>query len=153
VPGLIAGTLGGLLLIAVGHYSPEALTDALERFNPPLLARMLYGGLTEELLLRWGLMTALVWLTWRFLQHRRGAPRAGYVWLAIVVSALLFGAGHLPAASALIGKLDGGIVAFVVGANAVFGMLFGYLFWRFGLEAAMIAHAMAHLVNYLASLL
>jgi membrane protease YdiL (CAAX protease family) len=95
-------------------------------------------------------MTALVWLAWRFLQHRRGAPRVGYVWLAIAVSAVLFGAGHLPAASALVGALDMNVVAFVMGANAVFGLLFGYLFWRFGLESAMIAHALAHVVNYLA---
>jgi hypothetical protein len=38
-------------------------------------------------------------------------------------------------------------------ANSVFGVLFGYLFWRYGLEAAMIAHAAAHLVNYIAALL
>lgn len=127
--------------------------EVQERFDLPLSARMLYGGITEELLLRWGLMTALTWLAWRFLQHRRGSPRAASIGLAIVVSALLFGAGHLPAAAALIGELTGGMVAFVVGVNAAFGALFGYLFWRYGLEAAMIAHAMAHLVSDVAGLL
>ena len=39
-------------------------------------------------------------------------------------------------------------MAFVVVANTAFGVLFGWLFWRYGLEAAMIAHAMAHLVGY-----
>lgn len=153
LPGLMAGVLGGMLLFAISRHAPAALVEAQERFNLPLLARMLYGGITEELLLRWGLMTVLVWLAWRFLQHRRDAPRAGYVWLAIGVSALLFGAGHLPAASALIGALDVNVVVFVIGANAAFGVLFGYLFWRDGLESAMIAHAVAHLVNYLANLL
>jgi membrane protease YdiL (CAAX protease family) len=153
LPGLIAGVLGGMLLFAVSRHAPAALAEVQERFNPPLLARMLYGGITEELLLRWGLMTALVWLAWRFLQHRRGAPRTGYVWLAIAVSAFLFGAGHLPAASVLVGALDVNVVAFVIGANAAFGLLFGYLFWRYGLESAMIAHALAHVVNYLANLL
>jgi hypothetical protein len=37
--------------------------------------------------------------------------------------------------------------------NAAFGVLFGYLFWRYGLEAAMIAHATAHVVSYVAGLL
>lgn len=150
--GLIAGVLSGVLLFAVGRYAPEAIVKVSERFNPPLLARMLYGGITEELLLRWGLMTALVWLPWRFLQGRQGAPRAAYFWLAIVTSAVLFGAGHLPAATALVGELTLEVVVFVVGANAAFGVLFGYLFWRYGLEAAMIAHATAHAVSYLASL-
>ena len=100
---------------------------------------MLYGGVTEELLLRWGIMTALVWLSWRVLQRRQGAVHAGYVWLAILVSALLFAAGHLPAAAALIDVLDASVVAFVIGWNAAFGLLFGYLFWRYGLESAMLA--------------
>ncbi len=153
LPGLVAGLLGGMLLFAISRYGPAAFVEAQERFSPPLLVRVLYGGITEELLLRWGLMTALVWLAWRFAQHRQGVPRAGYVWLAITVSALLFGAGHLPAASVLIGALDVNVVVFVIGANTAFGLLFGYLFWRYGLESAMIAHAVAHVVSYLAVLL
>lgn len=151
LPGLIAGVVGGTVLFAVNRYAPAALAAVQERFNPPLLARVLYGGITEELLLRWGLMTALVWLAWRFLQDRRGAPRAAYVWLAIVLSALMFGAGHLPAAKVLVGALDVNVVAFVIGANTAFGLLFGWLFWRHGLESAMIAHALAHVINYFAS--
>lgn len=152
LPGLIAGVPGGLLLFAVFRYAPASLVEVQERFAIPLVARVLYGGITEELLLRWGLMTALVWLAWRFLQHRRGAVRAGFVWLAIAGSALIFGAGHLPAASILVGTMDATVVAFVIGVNTVFGLLFGYLFWRHGLESAMIAHALAHVVSFLANL-
>ncbi len=151
LPGLMAGVLGGMLLFAVGLYAPAALVEAQKHLALPLVARVLYGGITEELLLRWGLMTALLWLAWRFLQHRRGAVHAGFVWLAIAVSAFIFGAGHLPAAAALVGALDANVVAFVIGVNTVFGLLFGYLFWRYGLESAMIAHALAHVVSYLAN--
>lgn len=154
LPGLVAGVFGGAGLFAIGGYaSPAALAEVQQRFTLPILARVLYGGITEELLLRWGLMTALVFLTWRFLQRRTGAPRAVYIWLSIVVSALLFGAGHLPAAAMLIGKLTGDVVLFVVGVNTAFGVLFGYLFWRYGLEAAMIAHVTAHVVSHVAGLL
>ena len=41
------------------------------------------------------------------------------------------------------------IVAFVIGWNAAFGLLFGYLFWRYGLESAMLAHALSHVVSEL----
>ena len=149
-PGLVAGLCSGALLLAFNRYAPPALAAAQERFNPSLTGRVLYGGVTEELLLRWGVMTLFVWLTWRFVQRRRGAPTGTTVWFAIVVSALLFGAGHLPAAAALIGDLPAGVVAFVLGANTAFGMLFGHLFWRYGLEAAMMAHASAHVVAYVA---
>lgn len=154
VPGLVAGVAGGATLFAVGGYaSPAALAEVQQRFALPILGRVLYGGITEEVLLRWGLMTALAWLAWRFLQRRTETPRAACVWLAIVVSALLFGAGHLPAAAVLVGQLTGELVLFVVGLNAAFGVLFGWLFWRYGLEAAIVAHATAHVVSYLADLL
>jgi membrane protease YdiL (CAAX protease family) len=151
-PGLIAGVLGGILLFAAFRYAPAAVADLQDRFAIPIVARVFYGGITEELLLRWGLMTALVWLAWRFLQQRRGPVRAGFVWLAIAVSALMFAVGHLPAASFLLGTMDVAVVAFVIGVNTAFGLLFGYLFWRYGLESAMIAHALAHAVSFLATL-
>lgn len=153
VPGLTAGLLGGSFLYTAWHYAPATLAEVSERLSLPLFARVVYGGITEELLLRWGLMTALVWLIWTFLQRRDGAPAPGYVWLAITMSALLFGAGHLPAAVALVGALNASAVVWVVGVNTAFGLLFGYLFWRSGLESAMVAHALTHVVNYLAELL
>lgn len=148
VPGIVAGIASGLLLFVANGSAPDEWVEAQAQYYPPLVARMLYGGITEELLLRWGLMSAVVWLFWRFLQGRRGKPRAGFVWAAIVISALLFGAGHLPAVAAVIGNLNASVVLFIVGANSVFGIVFGWLYWRYGLESAMIAHAAAHLVNY-----
>jgi hypothetical protein len=150
LPGLVGGVAGGVALFAVVRFAPAAIAEIQHRFAVPLPARILYGGITEELLLRWGFMTVLVWLAWRLLQRRNGTPRPVYVWLAIGVSALMFGAGHLPAAAALVGRLSADIVVFVVVANAAFGVLFGYLFWRYGLEAAMIAHGAAHAVSFLA---
>ena len=152
-PGLVAGALGGMLLFAVGRYAPAALAEAQQLFALPLVARVLYGGITEELLLRWGLMTTLVWLAWRSLRRRREAVQARFVWLAIAVSALLFGVGHLPAVAVLAGSLEAHVVVFVIGANTVIGLFFGYLYWRYGLEAAVIAHAVAHVVSDLIKLL
>lgn len=148
LPGFIAGVLGGLLLFASLRVSPAAIAAVQGQFSPPLYARMLYGGITEEVLLRWGLMTAFTWLAWRLFQGKRGAVTPGLTWLAIAVSALLFGVGHLPVASYLIGSLNGPVVLFVVGLNATLGLLFGWLFWRRGLESAMVAHAMTHFVSY-----
>lgn len=151
-PGLFGGLLGGLGLFAIGGYAPAELADVEQPFTVPLVARVLYGGITEELLLRWGLMTVLVWMAWRLLQRRKGTPQIVYIWFAIVVSSLLFGVGHLPAAAAQVWELTADVAAFVVGANTVFGILFGFLFWRYGLEAAIIAHAFAHMVSHIVSI-
>lgn len=152
-PGLVAGLLGGAFLFVAWRYAPAILAPIRERVSLPLFARVLYGGITEEVLLRWGLMTVLVWLAWALLQRRRGVPGPRQIGLAIAVSAVVFGAGHLPAAAFLGGGLNPVAVVWVVGVNAAFGFLFGYLYWRHGLESAMIAHGLTHIVHYLAELL
>lgn len=151
LPGTIGGVAAGILLFSSLRLSPPAIAGMQAQFTPPLYARMLYGGITEEVLLRWGLMTVFTWLAWRFIQGKRGAVRPGLVWLGIVTSALLFGVGHLPVASYLVGSLTGAVVFFVVGVNAAFGLLFGWLYYRRGLESAMIAHAVTHLVSHAAT--
>jgi membrane protease YdiL (CAAX protease family) len=71
---------------------------------------------------------------------------------AIVFSAVLFGVGHLSAAAAfLAGNLTAPVVVFVIVGNSVPGVMFGYLYWRHGIEAAMMAHAAAHVVFFLAT--
>jgi membrane protease YdiL (CAAX protease family) len=37
------------------------------------------------------------------------------------------------------------VIARTIAGNALFGIVFGWLFWRRSLEAAMIAHATGHL--------
>jgi hypothetical protein len=50
----------------------------------------------------------------------------------------------------MLGTLTLPVVGFVVFGNTVAGSLFGWLYWRHGLEAAMLAHAGAHLTVWLA---
>lgn len=145
LPGALGGLLGGALLGLLVQHAPQA-ADPLQRVSLPLAVRLLYGGITEEVLVRWGLMSAIVWVLWRIFQQGSSKPLGTVVWMAIAGSALLFGAGHLPAAMALVGTPSLDLVVYVVGANASFGLIAGYLFWRFGLESAMVAHLLAHLV-------
>jgi hypothetical protein len=124
------------------------LTDAetLQALAASAPTRLLYGGITEELLLRWGLMAPLAWLGWRVRSALGGAgdePSRATMWTAIVVSAVAFGVGHLPALAATL-ELTPGLVVRTVTINAVVGVGFGWLFWRRSLEAAMVAHAGFH---------
>jgi membrane protease YdiL (CAAX protease family) len=96
--------------------------------------------------MRWGAMTVLVWLPWRFIQKRLGPPRPAYVLGAVFLAALLFGAAHLPAAAAMGAGLTAPVLAYIILGNTVAGVLFGTLYWRSGLEAAILAHAFAHVV-------
>lgn len=153
LPAVVTGLVLGGLLIFLGGLAPAQLQALDGTFDIPLIAKLLYGGVTEEVLMRWGLMTLLVWLPWRFQQKRAGPPRAGYFLAAILIAALLFGVGHLPAAAAMGAELSLSVVMYIVLGNALPGIVFGALFWRCGLEAAMLAHAFAHAASSMGSLL
>lgn len=146
LPGIYGGIAIGALLVLAWATQPPALATANASMSVPLVVRVLYGGVTEELLLRWGVMSLLLWAVWRGLQRGQGLPRAALAWIAIASSALLFAIGHLPAAYTILGGLDAITVSWVIGFNTLAGTLFGWLYWRFGLEAAMLAHALAHIV-------
>ncbi len=108
-----------------------------------LLVGVLYGGIFEEILMRWGLMSLFAWAGWRMFARNADRPGRLLMWIAIVLAALLFGIGHLPAAAAM-APLDAPLVLRTVMLNALGGLLFGWLFWRRHLEAAMLGHASTH---------
>ena len=148
LPGLCGGVAGAAWLWMLSRLAPEALRPADPASAMPLLVKVLYGGVTEELLVRWGVMTLLLWLAWRIAQRGQGLPGRGVVTISIVLSALMFALGHLPAAQAMGGALTAPVVAFVLVGNTAFGLVAGWLFARRGLEAAIIAHALAHLLSH-----
>ncbi|HJZ79854.1 MAG TPA: CPBP family intramembrane glutamic endopeptidase, partial [Pyrinomonadaceae bacterium] len=152
VPGLIGGLVGGIAIPLTWlwwiPYLPATFVTRAERLNRslPFPTRLLYGGIVEELLLRWGVMTLLVWLAWRLLQKGQGKPRRVWFLIAIIISSIVFGVGHLPLVHALAVDFTVAIVGYIVVANSLFGFIAGYLYWKRGLEAAIIAHMLAHVV-------
>lgn len=117
----------------------------LASFEMPLLTKVLYGGVTEELLTRWGLVSLFAWVFWR-LRGRPAVLPSGFYWIAIGSAALLFAAGHIPLLLTIAKQPPAWLVGVVIMANAGPGVLFGWLFWRRGLEAAVIAHGLAHIL-------
>jgi hypothetical protein len=106
-----------------------------------------YGGIVEEIELRLFLMTLLAWLAARLVGR---APTPAAYWSATVVAALLFGAGHLPAA-AQVWPMDAFVVLRTIALNAIAGVAFGWLYWKRGLEAAIAGHFAADLVLHVAA--
>jgi len=159
LPGIIGGVIGAtfvvLLSAALRPFLTPEIVERGEKFARllPLATRLLYGGITEELLLRWGFMTLVVWLGWRFIQKRNGKPTRGVLVASILLSSLVFAAGHLPLAFMLIPDATLVIVIFVITANSAFGLICGYLYWKKGLESAMIAHMVGHIIMFTATYL
>jgi membrane protease YdiL (CAAX protease family) len=149
------GALGGLVILVldaammpfVAQDLPQSVIGAPRPTVSTVLAyapvRFLYGGVTEELMLRFGLMSALAFVGWRVTGRPADGPGPAVAWVAIAVSAVLFGLGHLPALAQSV-ALTPALVARTVLLNGVAGVVFGWLYWRRSLEAAMVAHASFH---------
>jgi membrane protease YdiL (CAAX protease family) len=95
-----------------------------------------YGGIAEEIMVRWGLLSTLAALL-----QRVGARQP--FWPANLLSALVFGALHLPSVVLVGVALTTGVFAHVLVCNAIAGAVFGWMFRRRGLEGAMVAHGAA----------
>ncbi|MFL9823258.1 CPBP family intramembrane glutamic endopeptidase [Rhodoplanes sp. SY1] len=140
------GTAGAIVAAEAAFVHFSSYSGLSDLVVPPLGQRLLaslYGGITEEVLLRLFVMTLLAWAIGRlFGRSARSAPVAV---AAIVVSAVLFGVGHLPAL-AQSGALTTIVIVRTIALNAMGGVVFGWLYWRRGLAAAMLAHLTADLV-------
>jgi membrane protease YdiL (CAAX protease family) len=149
------GVLGGILIlfldVALAPLMTQNLPQSAIGATAPTVAnvlayapvRFLYGGITEELLLRYGLMSVLAFVSWYVTGRRSDGPGSGVMWAAIVISAVLFGIGHLPALAQSVGFTPA-LIARTVLLNAIAGVLFGWLYWQRSLEAAMVGHAAFH---------
>jgi hypothetical protein len=143
------GAAMAIVLFLLDRLIQPALPEALRAVNNTepnwlgSLTAMLYGGITEEILLRWGLMSLLVWLAWKVLKQGVTLPSQGIYQGAIVLAALVFGRLHLPATAAIV-PLTPVVIIRALLLNGIGGIGFGWLFWQYSLEAAMLAHISVH---------
>jgi len=79
-------------------------------------------------------------------QKARGEPKASWFIGAIILSAIIFGLGHLPFVFAISHGASVALIFYVIVGNMIFGLIAGYLYWKRGLESAVISHMVAHLV-------
>jgi hypothetical protein len=145
IGGLVAGSvivLGDLAFSPWTAASLEAIRVPPSGFLQTLFLGLLYGGLTEEILMRWGLLSLLAWFF-----HLARVPRGTALGLAVVAAAILFGISHLPALASMT-ELSGPLVTRTILLNGLAGCIFGALFARHSLEAAMVAHGLAHIVIF-----
>lgn len=133
---LILNELGDKANVLMPTAQPAAWKGFLASF---------YGGITEEILLRLFVMSLLAWLGSFISKTAEGKPTNSIFWSANILAAVLFGLGHLPAAS-LILPLTTLVVIRIVLLNALGGIIFGWLYQTRGLESAMIAHFSADIV-------
>lgn len=142
------GLMTGVAVVGLDVVLAPFLGDPWEHFlrqasrpePQSLLVGILYGGITEEILMRWGLMSVSAWAIWALGGQRHTVPA---LVIAGVLAALIFGATHLPAVASQV-ELNPMIIGRTVAVNALAALVYGWVFWRHHLEAAMLCHACSH---------
>ena len=152
IPGVLVGLAAGVVilipLIIAAPYLPGLPFVSATRVA--LWKRFLagfYGGIDEEVLSRLFLLSLIAWLGTKLFQKQKTGLSAGIFWTANVIVAILFGLGHLPSAS-LVMHITPAVVVLALVLNGIPAICFGYLYWKRGLESAMIAHFSADFVLY-----
>jgi len=101
-----------------------------------------YGWISEEILLRLFLMSLVIWILNKVLKQKENN---WIIYFAIIITAILFWVWHLPAVASMI-DLTPVIIFRTILLNAIWGIVFWYLYWKQGLESSMVAHFSADIV-------
>jgi hypothetical protein len=130
----------GIIYILDNLFMIGGATISTHQNYAPIWQKLLasfYGGITEEILMRLFLMTFFIWIGMKI--FRQNQPTKTNITISIFLAAIIFGLGHLPI-TASITTLTSLIIIRAIVLNGIGGIIFGWLFWKKGLESAMIAH-------------
>jgi membrane protease YdiL (CAAX protease family) len=133
----LAAELDRLGIVIPATVQPPAWQGFLASFT---------GGVNEEVMFRLFGVTLLAWLGSLVSRDSEGRPRPLVSWTAIVVTAVIFGLSHLPATAAIGLPLDALVVTRAIVGNSIVGIPCGWLYWRRGLESAMVSHFSADII-------
>jgi hypothetical protein len=158
IAGIAGFGVGGLLLLLDIGVFGRAMASMFEEFGIDPNALQIHpvagflgvtsAGVLEETVFRLFALSLIAWLGVLLFSNEDGRPKPSVLWAANILAALAFGAAHLPAASALGWPLDSMIITRALLLNGVAGLVFGWLYWSYGLESGMLAHFFAGVVLY-----
>lgn len=153
---LAVSAIGGIVF-SLDHWVFGGRIDGIQSANLQsltvngVLASVLYGGIIEEVLLRLFFLSLIAFLLWKLFCRkcdRESLPPAVF-FAANLIAALVFAAGHLPATISLFGTLTPALVFRCFLLNGGFGLIFGWLYCKYGIAYAMLSHALFHIVSKL----
>ncbi len=142
-------TVAGLIFFLILYYG--AVASILDESTFKVMNRLrkviglaggtLYGGITEEILARWGLLNVIT-----FFSILISGKHTNLVYcLAIFISGFFYSLCQLPAYLAAGCKGSRRFIYSLVLLYLVQSILFGLLFWRYGIEAAILSHILFYI--------
>jgi hypothetical protein len=158
LPALLIGMIGAVIILLLDQFvfgPPLAAEMELlgvnigVSLNPPAWQGLLasfYGGINEEVLLRLFVLTLIGGLMAAVLRKLDQKLPVVIFWIANILAAVLFGLGHLPATASIGLPMDFLVITRAIVLNGLLGVGFGWLYWKHGLESAMLSHFTADIV-------
>lgn len=153
---LAISVVGGIVF-SLDHWVFGSFIDGIQQANAAsltvsgVIASVLYGGIMEEVLMRLFFMSLIAWLIWKVFCRKytcENIPTGVFV-AANIIAALAFAAGHLPAIVAIFGELTPVILLRCFLLNGGFGLIFGWLYRKYGVGYSMVSHTVFHIVSKL----
>lgn len=143
--GIAVGLIIKFADLFFDKYIPQlvATTEQIPFWKALLVAP--YGGVVEEILLRLFVVSLVAWLLGKIARTKEVVKNDAFMWLAIIIAAILFGLGHLPATATVV-PITPIVVVRALLLNGIGGLAFGWLYWKKGLEYGMAAHFTADVV-------
>jgi membrane protease YdiL (CAAX protease family) len=143
--GIVTGLAISLGDKIFSNYTPQISTTntSIDLWKIILIAP--YGGLVEEILLRLFVVSLLFWVLGKLSKTENPATNSTIAWISIALAAVIFGLGHLPATAAIT-TITPLIVLRAIILNGIGGLVFGWLYWKKGLQYSIIAHFVTDLV-------
>ncbi len=149
----ICGIIGGVLLMLLDllflpHFPEKLLTTALKTTQWENFTASFYGGINEELFMRLFGVSLVAWIMSRILHMTNGLSTTADFWIAIIIMAVLFAIGHLPTLKNLLGTITPVMFLRSMLLNTPIGLLCGWIFWHYGIEAAIITHFVVDIIYH-----
>jgi membrane protease YdiL (CAAX protease family) len=150
VLAIVFGIITAFMLVGADRFYYQYEIETIGKSEPQfsiigLLAGVFYGGIFEEVLMRLFFMSLFIWMFMKIFRKKSNTLSDGFYWIAIILAAALFAAGHLPATEIMFGELNSTIIIRSFLLNGIGGIFFGYLYWKKGFEYAVMSHMFAHL--------
>jgi membrane protease YdiL (CAAX protease family) len=142
IPSLGLGVLAGVLIVGADIVSLKYLVISQPAVEDPGLWQGImycfFGGIGGEITWRLFGMSFIVWVLGT-VSSRGNDPSVLIIIVSIVLASVLFGLLHVEFNNGFFtGNILSNLRIFLL--NGVGGLFFGWLYWKKGLESAMIAH-------------
>jgi hypothetical protein len=147
---LIAGILLAILIVILDQFVFSIYSDSLLAYltTPPLWERILYSfyvSIVEEIVLRFSMMTLLVWIIWKIKKDNEGKATTIGVWSSILLVSLFYVLLNLFFSRE---SMDSVFALRLSIFNTLGGIVFGWIYWKKGLEYSIITNLTASLMIF-----